>query len=392
MKFNYPSDEGVDYDAFLLLNNDLIEKLVKKIGDRAKFIDHFYKFKNTINLDTSNSDAILLDQTLDSSLSDTPSSSRASTCTIVSDTEYSVQQYNDFLTDTVVNQIPSAPPSQQAFIVENIDDIVLVNEKFDLKELLQQTVAGREILNSKQLTPNLRNKLTSLLVNYELNRSETISTQKFIELARHIKKVFPAESIATYYTPFTKMNNTIRRLARGKLIDKYHNLRKRFKKVGLFASNLTTVVGENMQNKATTIREQDFELVEEKLTWLKNNNNPWPTVTENWALTTSRRMDLYNTTNCTISEYLNTYPALKQPLGYELYEIDFQNLFSEKCNMLYGAIATLKNKIFKFAETTSGKRDPNMQQYLNIYKQNEDEDCENAICFLIVSYIACVFI
>lgn len=258
-----------------------------------------------------------------------------------------------------------------------------MSEKFDLRALLQETLAGREILNSKQLNPELRNKLTSILINHELNKSETISTQKFIELARHIKQVFPEENIATYYTPFTKMNNIIRRLARGKLIDKYHNLRKRFKKVGLFPSNLDKSTEENLQNQAAT-KEEDVELVEEQLIWLKNNNNAWPLVIENWAATTFRRMNLYNNNNWTITEYLNTYRALKQPLGYGLYEIDFQNLYPEKCNMLYGTISKLKQKIFTFAES-SKKHDANLLQYMKMYKEALNEDCENAICFLIVS-------
>lgn len=85
--------------------------------------------------------------------------------------------------------------------------------------------------------------------------------------------------------------------------------------MGLFTSNLTKDMKENMENQI--IVREDFELVEEQLTWLKNYNSPWRTVTKNWALTTYRRMYLYNSNKCTITEYFNTYPKSN------LWDVDF---------------------------------------------------------------------
>lgn len=94
---------------------------------------------------------------------------------------------------------------------------------------------GQIILeNYKQfnkLSGSLRNKLTHIIITHFLknNSEKKISTEQLILLSQEISYLFPQENKETYYIPY-KSEASIISPARGKLWDKYNNLRKEIRK------------------------------------------------------------------------------------------------------------------------------------------------------------------
>lgn len=73
----------------------------------------------------------------------------------------------------------------------------------------------------------MRNKLSHLLINHYFNKNleKKISTDTLKNLSQAIAFLFPTESKETYYTPYKKVSNKLTP-ARGKLWDKYCNMRR----------------------------------------------------------------------------------------------------------------------------------------------------------------------
>lgn len=93
---------------------------------------------------------------------------------------------------------------------------------------------GQMILNSYEnqnaLNGKLRNKLSHLIISHTLKQSieKKISREKFELLSQAISILFTNENKETYYTPYKKESNRVTP-ARGKLWDKYCNMRKEFR-------------------------------------------------------------------------------------------------------------------------------------------------------------------
>lgn len=86
-------------------------------------------------------------------------------------------------------------------------------------------------LNNNKLNGLLRNKLSHIIITHLLKQNEDkkISTEKLISVSLEICSLFPQEHKETYYTPYKKEANLVSP-ARGKLWDKYNNLRKEIRK------------------------------------------------------------------------------------------------------------------------------------------------------------------
>lgn len=155
-----------------------------------------------------------------------------------------------------------------------------------------------------------------------------IPTARFIQLARQIRKLFTKESIETYYTPYTYVRGKIRRCARGKLFDRYHNFRRTLRK------SEASTFEENQSNKviiftwafifltpyvylgtASDENEESADL-QDAVEWLKHNSEPWPELLDHWKKTFRTRQLLDKEKS--ILEILNTYPAFRKPLAYTL--------------------------------------------------------------------------
>lgn len=74
---------------------------------------------------------------------------------------------------------------------------------------------------------------------------------------------------------------------------------------------------------------------DENVQWLKNNVAPFPEVVEKWKATTKYRTGNFIEVDETIQTYLQYFPSLRKPLGYQLFAIDFYELYPGKENLLF---------------------------------------------------------
>ncbi|KAJ3644160.1 hypothetical protein Zmor_026832 [Zophobas morio] len=107
-----------------------------------------------------------------------------------------------------------------------------------------------------------------------------------LPLARLIKQEFPNEDISTYYIPYVRQNKKTVQCMRGKLVDRYHNQRKKLKKSGVLTTacpSSSLEVHETVEIASTQDYEDD---VEDFCCWLRYNTEPWPEVLAKWKATT----------------------------------------------------------------------------------------------------------
>ncbi|CAI6375699.1 unnamed protein product [Macrosiphum euphorbiae] len=158
------------------------------------------------------------------------------------------------------------------------------------------------------------------------------------KLSQAIAFIFPNESKETYYTPYKKLKLTP---ARGKLWDKYCNIRREIRN--------STKQSDGITNKLDTTSQEQLainnkELYEEDILWLKNNTAPWDIVNIKCKNTFQTRFNsLVN--GVENNSYLTDYPALKSSLGFTLIELDFEEIYPGKNLVLYNKFEVFKNKL-----------------------------------------------
>lgn len=101
----------------------------------------------------------------------------------------------------------------------------------------------------------MRNKLSHLLISHYFNNNveKKISTDTLKNLSQAIALLFPNESKETYYTPYKKVSNKLTP-ARGKLWDKYCNMRREIRNNTKLQSDSIISQDElSLNNKGTTL-------------------------------------------------------------------------------------------------------------------------------------------
>lgn len=106
--------------------------------------------------------------------------------------------------------------------------------------------------------------------------------------------------------------------------------------------------------------------------WLRNNGSPLPEVIEKWRRTTKYRMGTLDT--ITIDTYLQTYPGLKTPLGYQLFAEDFATIHPGKEDALFTKWPLLYPTILKIC---ASKQDRFLRETLNKYTSDASENNSN---------------
>lgn len=186
----------------------------------------------------------------------------------------------------------------------------------------------------------MKTEKTWLLKNYIWNFS--ISTGRFLVLSKAIQDLFPTENLGTYFTPYQAGNESnLKRCARGKLYDKYNNIRRAFRSVGLIPKKRKFYDSSNDSTESGTFlwgcvnwlicitnlfvdHQEDCESV----SWLEHCIEPWTDVCQKWDQTFLYRKKLLKT-DIEPQDYFNTFPALKQPLGYSLVRVFLSLLVEE---------------------------------------------------------------
>jgi len=118
-----------------------------------------------------------------------------------------------------------------------------------LKDILLNYHEGQIILeyykNHNELNGTFRNKLSHLLISHTLKNinEKKISTSKLNDLSQNIKDLFPNENSQTYYLPYKKESDKVTP-TRGKLWDKYCNMRREIRNKKSIIQNKYNVVFE----------------------------------------------------------------------------------------------------------------------------------------------------
>ncbi|CAH1155017.1 unnamed protein product [Phaedon cochleariae] len=350
-------EQGIDEEAFNYLTEEVIKDLIPKIGDRIKFTRHYQAFQATeqasrqpVLFDISNISSLLRESDVEEG---TPSTSSCST-------SVGGIEYEDFLQDKQLETIHIPPKPQNALCVE---------------ETLDKPSDKPESLTCDFVS------IFNLMCTYV--QENCIPTSRFVQLARSIKQLFPTENIATYYSPYqTDSSGRVRKCARGKLYDKYHNLRRNLRSTGILKSKKTKQRDLDHENR-TEVTEDKQQEQEELIQWLQNCIEPWTDVIAKWEMTFESRQAILKS-DIDAQAYFDKFLALKQPLGYTLIELDFKKNYKEYENKLFYHLPELLELIRDYAK---GSRDPTVKQLLE-----ENETCENdeqmhALGLLILPYL-----
>ncbi|XP_024877873.1 uncharacterized protein LOC112458459 isoform X2 [Temnothorax curvispinosus] len=209
-----------------------------------------------------------------------------------------------------------------------------------VKDILKGTSQGRAILKSyekqKLLSRPCRNNIVDLILSEVLNNIHgPLRNEDFEALSKEIEELFPTETCHGYYIPpvpkkHSKNNKSI--TSRGKLVDKYRNKIRDYKK--LTGCSLTDTSSTSPSTSACNSDFEDDSVIRESLLWLESNQSPWQLVENHWKVTVAhRRNQIQKSSNKTIEEIFTQWPILKHPTAHTLIDEDFTylKLTSEDC-------------------------------------------------------------
>ncbi|XP_039312201.1 uncharacterized protein LOC113003418 isoform X2 [Solenopsis invicta] len=282
----------------------------------------------------------------------------------------------------------------------------------ELRLLLNKTATGRCILQLAKQGPCLkhdkdRNKLTEIIIEDELSKCEKISTAGFAELVSAIQHIFPEEDSELYFIPY-KYSNGMKFVAKGKLITKYYSIRKDFKALGIITRNKD-------QLDSDSLDDSEDDDVQGKLNFLEENIEPWSTVVQYWMDTSKQRIaKLHAQSRVTnrnkdkdnnkrnvkskqkstaipettqISTYTNKFPALKENLGYTLFEIDFDLLYPEQKLKAYNSYKDFCDRIIQALTNEESKCEALKDNLLLVTSDDISEETRNLVALLSLCYL-----
>ncbi|XP_055688314.1 uncharacterized protein LOC129792922 [Lutzomyia longipalpis] len=249
-------------------------------------------------------------------------------CSMTSPALFNGVECTEMETSAAASPVPFDPPDEAT---ANDDQLT-----FNLQSLLCKTAKGQQILSNYARNGYLTSKeqaiLCHIIIDYHMSTKMMMSRHLFELYSSEIIKLFPSETIETYYMhrKFSATKNTA-----GKLYDRYRNMSY---KTG-YIKNLgksplrhkrrspqpkhQLSVGSVVETESP-ISQDEYKLSKE---WLRLNSNPWDKVLFEWRKSASFRMlDLRCRsiwTNEEILSFLNEWPRYRDPKGYYLVEIDF---------------------------------------------------------------------
>lgn len=195
---------------------------------------------------------------------------------------------------------------------------------------MTESLAGRNIIGyyekHKKLTEKKRTSLVNLVTSSVINKSDRdLEYTDFEIITKKVTDRFSTEAYKVYYNPPVSAKKSVDgkyKKAKGKLFNKYYNLRRlliddesqTFPTQNRNVDNNTDVVFENLHD------------IKESLEWLKENEEPWDLTEKHWILTLEYRKklkgNLFDDTK--VSSIYTEWPILKTPKGFSLIELEFQ--------------------------------------------------------------------
>ncbi|CAI6354410.1 unnamed protein product [Macrosiphum euphorbiae] len=189
------------------------------------------------------------------------------------------------------------------------------------------------------LNQSMRNTLASVIIKHEIQHNTKIDKIKFLFLSNGIHNLFSNETKETYFTPYYKEGHNVTPM-RGKLYDKYCNLKKEIKKTNVNDQSIDIPTNSISDDNSINLKDADYE---DKLLWLKNNTEPIQTLQKFWIETMEYRQKKKE-------NLIELYPGLQRPTGYILIELDFQDLYPNKEFLLLNKIDVFKVQLIKYID------------------------------------------
>ncbi|CAH1117061.1 unnamed protein product [Phaedon cochleariae] len=326
-----PIKNGIDDDAFILLQDENLKELIPNMGRRLKFKK---KLDDYLLLSKENINCYTLD--VDGSIN----TSNASTSTLTIETlgclpidiepipidiEPNIER-DDFL-------VPEAPIKRQKLEVSLFEKGLL--------QYLETFPDGKIILRNKnKLNEYFRSKLCKVIIDHLFSKypSYKIPQFEFVRAAQEIENTFPSENANIYFRPYRpKTDVSPRHQCGGKLWAKYSNLKKIY----------------NYLDKSKTVpsdsSEDDNNIQEEiSLHFINNHCSPFDEVISHWDLSFNKRRKLLK--ELELHEYYSFFPALKLPDGHSLLLRDFERMFTNKNNNLICKWPEVQKAILQLAQ------------------------------------------
>ncbi|KAK3916197.1 Transcription factor YY2 [Frankliniella fusca] len=229
----------------------------------------------------------------------------------------------------------------------------------DLKKLLERTVDGKVVLSyyrtSNDLSDCMRNTLADVILNEHLKEDydRKLSFDSELYFAEKICELFPTENKEVWVssTPGARQNSC----GRAKLLTRYYQKRRFLRKGKLLKKDVQD--NQDTSNLSSDDDDPNEERNDDVL-WLKNNRQPWSKVEALWKSTSSYRMRRLKAKNTSTDSYMNAYPALRDPSGYLLLEMDFDEQYPNSRVNLYAEWP----KLSAFIESKLNKRELDLIQ------------------------------
>ncbi|KAF0728721.1 Endo/exonuclease/phosphatase domain-containing protein [Aphis craccivora] len=370
-------EEEIDKIAFLNLTENMVITLIPKMGPQSKFLALLQTLKDEIQKEkVGNSksqyirylinimnDTKLFKEIL-SSKSNSEVLSESSNAIDIQNIEMVISEddFNYFNNEqSSLNISPDESSSTQLFLQVFNQIIGMNSDDCSLGKYINDYQDGKMVLDyyncHKCLSFTMKNKLSSVLIKHELQKQSDLKINKLL-----IQNIFPSENQSTYFIPYYKEGDIVSP-NRGKLFDKYCNIKRKIIKINpsnkrkhddepqlnpcegykLQLYNIFSTYHKNkIVVKLLSLNTCSIILIdyEDSLTWLKNHVEPEIVLHKLWNETSLHRLKLHK------NDYMmNVYPALKKPTGHCLVDIDFAHLYPDKTMCLFQKFETFKNKL-----------------------------------------------
>ncbi|CAG9763652.1 unnamed protein product [Ceutorhynchus assimilis] len=294
---------GIETGTMKDLSAELIRELIPKIGIRAKFLKKFENYTNPQQLETpnvlqignANYQMIDLNDSILASLSPL-TSTNIEMCSSSASSNISSAENLPSMPSQNVNQVLSTAVNTPSPSSSNQNMKTL--KETGLKDLLISTTRGKLVMFSYKkngkLLPEFRDKLVDLMLDAELEEhmDKKVSILRFQEMAAAIIALFPGEC----------------------------------------------------QVKS----DENDENMQEAVDWLKHNIQPYLQLESRWRQTCQKRRTLLK--NTPIDQYLKLFPILQTNEGYNMFNIDFEELYKQN-DIFYLKWTSFSFKIFEYAKS-----------------------------------------
>ncbi|KAF5270831.1 hypothetical protein FQR65_LT17786 [Abscondita terminalis] len=376
-------EEEITLDALLALTRDDIKLLIPKVGRQSVFFKKITDYKQTVIPEIDSSSVFILQDTCLTP----PRSSCRSDLIQVEDCNEADNGWNDSVstpqyasTSTLnlsgtVLETPLTHIDNQVALnkIDPSNSIVNIDE-LDLEALLKSEIRGIAILNTYKaggLDSKCRNLLVELIITHCMSiKNNYLENKDLRTIADKIVDLFPKEHKAVYFvSPISKRYTKLQKgeIARGKLTDKYRNLRtflRKSKVLGGFKEKLP----EQFETSSDLVISEESTKSKD---WLQYHSEPFEDVQKHWRQTIVLR-NQFSKTNVSIDSFINEWPILKCSLGYTLLIDDFDRNYPIHAQKLYSKWEFFFEKLLKIRQSQLHAQDSTLVGLLRSDNINTD--------------------